>query len=561
MGTYTRADRSSVAEVGSKMNVAGTQGTEAEAGATPYGVAQHDVAQRDDVHKLHAKAVGLTGVLFLTVTGAAPISAMLFNVPIALGYGNGVGAPAAFLVAMAILAVFSVGYAAMAAKVTAVGGFYSFISHGLSRELGMGMGFAALMAYSVIEASLGGGFAYFMNSKLNDLFHVNIGWPWLALGMVLLISLATFFDVKLSTRVLGVALIGEVIILLIFDGGIFAHAGSGANVQWSAVNPLNAFQGFSAHAKLAAGAAGIGLFYAFWSWVGFEMAPNYGEESRDPKRIVPLSMYISVIGLGIFYTLTSWAGLSGYLHVDDAISQAQNNALTFFFTPASRLIGPWVATVMSYLILTGSFACGMAFHNTASRYFYALGRERVLPGVLGRTHHRYRSPFIASITQTVIAMIIILLFALIAGTGNPYQQAYIDLYGLMALLATLVVMAAQALVCVAIIAYFERYHASEAHWWKTRLAPAIALVAQAFVIYLLLTNISFLGSGINFANWIPEIALAVFLIGLGGAMYFKRTDPAKYEMIGRLVYRGADSATEAAEGAVQHHGAEKGLAK
>ena len=57
---------------------------------------------------------------------------------------------------------------------------------------------------------------------------------------------------------------------------------------------------------------------------------------------------------------------------------------------------------MSYLIITGAFACGMAFHNTTARYFYSLGREKVLPSALGRTHVRYRSPHIASTTQSVI---------------------------------------------------------------------------------------------------------------------------------------------------------------
>ena len=41
---------------------------------------------------------------------------------------------------------------------------------------------------------------------------------------------------------------------------------------------------------------------------------------------------------------------------------------------------------MSMLILTSSFACGMAFHNTAARYLYSLGREGVLPAALGKTH-------------------------------------------------------------------------------------------------------------------------------------------------------------------------------
>ena len=48
-----------------------------------------DVDKRTDVHKLHGGAVGLAGVLFLTVTGSAPITAMLLNTPISVGYGNG----------------------------------------------------------------------------------------------------------------------------------------------------------------------------------------------------------------------------------------------------------------------------------------------------------------------------------------------------------------------------------------------------------------------------------------------------------------------------------------
>src|SRR5215470_9795802 len=187
------------------------------------GVTQLDVTSRPDIDLLHTKAVGLIGVLFLTVTGAAPISAMLFNTPYAAGYGDGIGAPAAFLFATVVLLIFSVGYAAMAGKVTAVGGFYSFISHGLGRELGMAMGFGSVVAYSVFEASLCGGFAYFMNLKIHDLAGVDIQWPYLALFMVALIAILTYFDVKLSTWVLGIALIGEVFILLVFDIGIFAN--------------------------------------------------------------------------------------------------------------------------------------------------------------------------------------------------------------------------------------------------------------------------------------------------------------------------------------------------
>src|SRR6202042_2341450 len=233
----------------------------------------------------------------------------------------------------------------------------------------------------------------FLSLKLNQ-FGVNIAWPWLALAMVLIISILTYFDVRISSLVLAIGLISEVVILLIFDVFLLARG----HVTAAPLNPVNAFKSFPADGKLiAAGAIGIGLFFAFWSWVGFEMAPNYGEESRDPKRIVPRALYISVIGLGIFYAITSWASLAGYSTTKAAIRQSQTNAAQYYLTPATQYAGHWVSSVMSYLIITGSFACGMAFHNTTARYMYSLGREGLLPKPLGRTHPKFKSPYIASV--------------------------------------------------------------------------------------------------------------------------------------------------------------------
>ncbi len=497
-----------------------------------------DVSSRSDVDLLHSKAVGLIGVLFLTLTGSAPITAMLLNVPIVVGNGNGIGSPAAFMVATIILLIFSVGYAAMASKVTAVGGFYSFISQGLGRELGMAMGFGSVVAYAVFEPSLAGGFAYFANLKLQALFGVNVPWPALALGMVALIAVLTYFDIKISSAILGVALVAEVIILVVFDAGVFTHNGHGAVVQAAALNPAAAFQGFPAHNKLAAGAAGIGLFFAFWSWVGFEMAPNYAEESKDPKRIVPLSLYISVLFLGVLYTITCWAAQSGFANIDAAIGEAQNSSATFFFDTATKLVSPWVSILMSYLILTGSFACGMAFHNTTSRYLYSLGRERIIPAAFGRTHVKYKTPYNASFLQSIIAALIIIAFAVFAGSNNASTQAYGELYGLMALLGTIIILSAQAIVSIAIVVYFRREHPLEHHWWKTLVAPILAFVAQGYVIYLCISNMAFLGGGFAFANYIPWIDLGVVVLGLLYAFYLKSADPAKFDKIGRLVYQG-----------------------
>ncbi len=503
-----------------------------------------DVSKRGDVAQLRKHAVGLPGVLFLTVTGSAPISAMLFNVPLAVGFGNGLGTPAAFIFATVVLTIFSVGYVAMSRKVTTAGGFYSYISHGLGRELGLGTGFAAVVAYSVFEASLCGGFAFFLNQKLSQIGTATgagwlngIQWPYLALLMVVIISVITYFDIRMTARVLGVFLVGEILFLLIFDGFMVVRgATSSTAFTAAALNPVKAFQGFGAHSGLAAGIPAIGLFFAFWSWVGFEMAPNYGEESRDPKRIVPMAMYISVIGLGVFYTLTSWAPFAGYGSLDDAIKQAQTNSGFYYLGPAQQYIGLGVDQALSILIITGSFACGMAFHNTASRYFYSLGREKVLPAALGRTHPHWKSPHIASVTQSVIAGAIVIVFAIFAGRDNPTQQAYVDLYGLMAIMGVIVILAVQALVSVAILLYFWQNHGTEVHWWSTVLAPIISFLGQGAVLYLLFTNIDFVSGGLGFARWLGPIDLAIIAVGVALAFYIRNAQPEKYKTLGRLIH-------------------------
>lgn len=302
-----------------------------------------DVSGSANVKKLKPSAVGLIGVLFLTVTGAAPESAMLGNVPFAAGFGVGTYTPAAFLLATIVLTIFSIGYAAMAGRVSTVGGFYSFIAQGLGREVGMSAGIASLVCYSVFEASLTGLFAFFANSWLNTHFGINVGWVWLALLCVVLSGILSYFEVKLSAAVLGVALILEVLILAIFAIGVISAP---AGTTSFSLESLNVFKVYTpvmeqkvGEVAIGAGAAAIGIFMAFWSWVGFEMAPNYAEESRDPKRNIPRSLIISVIGLGVFYTIISWCAVSAYPSEADMLAKAVSDSGNFYLTPIENFVG------------------------------------------------------------------------------------------------------------------------------------------------------------------------------------------------------------------------------
>ena len=63
--------------------------------------------------------------------------------------------------------------------------------------------------------------------------------------------------------------------------------------------------------------------------------------------------------------------------VSNAASDAYSNAGTFFFGVTGHFVSPLAKDVMEWLIITSTFASAMAFHAAATRYFYAIGRERI----------------------------------------------------------------------------------------------------------------------------------------------------------------------------------------
>jgi amino acid transporter len=515
-----------------------------------------DISQRDDVDKLKSNAVGLGGVLFACLAGAAPITAMLGNVPFAVGYGNGIGAPSGFMFATIVLTIFSVGYVAMCRKITAVGGFYAFISHSLGRVAGVASGLIGAIAYMSIEAALLGAIGYFARGTFSERLGVELSWPIYAIIGALIIAGMSYFDVDLSLKVLGVLLATEVAVLLLFDFAALFQVGH----EWATTlgdaevavkgklnfESVNIVSGFGNEGAVGTFGAGLGLFMAFWSWVGFEAAPNYAEESRDPVRNVPRATYISVLALGIFYTFTSWMVVTAW---GDTAGQAGFNLGPgdFFYLPTTEYLGGFVTKLMSWLIITGCLACGAAFHNAAMRYWYAMGREGLLPRALGKTHPIRKTPYIASLFQSVLSLIIILIYVFAGGKtgadaeGYAYNAAYLGAYTQLALLATLLLLILQTAVSISIPLYFKKNHPSEVHPWKTVGAPILATVLQVGVIILLIANLKNAGGKTGFTPYVPWVAIAIIVIGVAAALYTKARKPDVYENLGRFVNSGQTS--------------------
>ena len=478
-------------------------------------------------------ALGLPQVLFCIVTGAAPLAAMMFNVPVAVS-GGGYAVPAAFLVATIALTIFSTGYIEMAQRVTSTGGFYTFISRGLGNVLGLGSGILIGLCYVIFAAAVTGVLGYFAATTVDDWFGVSLpAWAYMFGALALMTGFA-YFHIELTARILGVALVCEVLALLAMCVGIMVTGGPDG-FSAAPLNPANLFDNEAALKVFGAAATGVAIFGAFWSWVGFEMAPNYAEESREPHRIAKAATYGSVIGLGLFYIFVSYMFVTGWGLNGSAQAVSDQFAGKYasaFYPLTDKYVGGGLTTILQLLIVTSSFACAMAFYNTGARYLFALAREGVLPRALGTTSKRH-SPAVASMVVSAIVGLYMLGFVIM---DSSTEAALLKLGTWTPLLGVLGILFVQGLCSVAIIRFFLTEARDGFHPIKTLVAPVIGALAMAGACYLLIANRGVLsGAGDSlFIKLIPFVVLAMFAGGMLLAVYLRATARETYVKVGRF---------------------------
>jgi amino acid transporter len=510
-----------------------------------------------NVSRLRAGAIGLFGVLFMSLANAAPITALTGNVPIAIAYGNGTYAPAGYIVATVLLTLFTVGYAAMARYVTTTGAFYGFVSQGLGQIWGMATGLLATAAYIVLEGGLIGIFAYFTHDALSTWFSWDVNWLLIALVGIVLVAIFGYYDIGVVAALLGFLVICELVLLTALALSVLFKGGGPNGLMTSSINPFNAFKNVSAGggfgvkmglSLLPGGSATLGIFFAFWSWVGYETTGVYGEESRNPRKVVPRASLIAVIGLGIFYTFVSWMVIAGN-GAKASIDKAANNSTELLTGLAkANLGGNWITYLYLFLIVAGTFACALAFHNVAARYLYAFGREiPFLSRSLGATHPKHGSPHISSGVQSLITFLLTVAFYLFTPNGSDSTQGgFIYEYDTLAVFGTMAILVAMVVCSVSVIWYFQVKKVHEGNVITTGVVPGLGALGMLWLLYLLLSNLAFAGGaafGTVLYKSIPWVVLAIFIFGIGAALWLRSNRHETFEVLGRTVLESANDET------------------
>lgn len=467
-----------------------------------------DAARSFETDAKRRRVLSTPRIVFLVVAAAAPLAAMVGNLPLAISRGNGAGLPGAFLLATLTLVLFAVGYAQMSRRVVNTGAFYTYVAMGLGKPVGVGAAFVAMAAYVSMTIGMAGAFGYFL-SLIAQSLGISVSWvPLSAVGIVAT-GVLGYRSIDLSSKILGALMVAEIGVLAAFDLAVVAHRGFAALPAAS----------FAPHVVFGPGFA-VALMFAYTSFIGFESAALYGEEAREPARSIPAATYASVALIGVFYLITGWVTV-GAMGADQARGLAASQGGQLLFTLLSRYLGPAAADVAGALLCTSLLASYLAIHNAATRYIFALAREKLLPPSLGRFNAARYAPSNASLAVSGLTVACIAVFA-VSG-ADPYRLVFPALIGM----ATLGVIVLQAFAAVAIIAYFRRHKGAGA--WTTVVAPALGgaglVVAVALVVshFALLTQLD-----IAWINRLPALYAALFAIGAAFALWLKQNRPSVY---------------------------------
>ncbi|MFF5311774.1 APC family permease [Streptomyces massasporeus] len=472
---------------------------------------------------LRADRLGTGGLLLSVLAATAPLMVVAGVMPTTFAVMGIVGQPLLFVVLGVVLILFSIGYAEMSRHVHNAGAFYAYISRGLGGTAGAAAALVALVAYNALQVGIYGIFGFEVSGLFATYADVEIAWWIPALVAALAVGLLGWLKIDVNARVLGVLLVIEVLLVVIFDIAALADPGK---------------EGLSLHAfnpdTLTGAGVGTALCFCIAAFLGFEQAPVYAEETSRPHVLVPRVMFFAVGGVAVFFALSSWAltvatGPSAIV----GTSQKQSAGLLFFLTE-SRLGGTFT-DVLHVLFVTGMFAALLSFHNVVARYAFAMGREGLLPAAFGRTSGSSGAPGTGSLLQTVVAVVVVAAFALAddkpAGDPTAPVLHLFTWFGNIGALGVIVLMAAASL---SVVVFFVRRGAAGAQAWRL-VTSALAGIALLVIAGYTVKDFEVLvgaGPGSSLSWVLPGIIGLAALAGVVLGLVLRARAPEKHARIG-----------------------------
>jgi len=371
------------------------------------------------------------------------------------------------LITIAVLPT-AISYALMNNRRPSAGSGYTWLWESTYPGIGLWLGWMMIATYVVVVALYPPAFGTFFNALL-AYFHLTAN-TWTGVGggiaAILIVGYLNHNNIKLSSLVIGILMVVEatfiaaVAILIVVKGGHLGHFSA------APFNPGAATLGFSG--------LSLAAIFAFLSIAGVDAVAPVAEESKTPRRLIPLATILITLMAGLFWTLVSYG-----FAISVPVSAVEHYVAAGQITPVLPItrsyIGGW-AVLVPITGFTAALASFGAALYAASRITFALSREGFLKSYFAGLHPRFRTPWRAEAATLVVSLVFLIVVSFWQG-GPASAYAYLgEIFVFFVLILYMFVNLAN-------LVYHARFQRASFNWFLNGFIPVAGIVIDGYILY------------------------------------------------------------------------------
>ncbi len=252
-----------------------------------------------------------------------------------------------------------------------------------------------------------------------------------------------------------------------------------------------------------------------FAYAGLELAAVMGDEIKEPRRTLPRSIYIAAPFIAFLYLAGTasllWLVPSGEVHIVSGFFQAM--------AAGARDLGglAWIVPAAAAMYVLGNIGGIGAWLTGPARIAFVIGLDRYFPPAFGRVHPRWKTPYVAILTQAVLATVFLLLSVL--GKGTTVEKAYLVLLDTMLLIYFIPYL--YLFVAFLIIRLREPASTSDPWWLGKGPVSVIGLAGLLLTVLAMLVATVPPGDTDPWAFRMKVIGGAALFVALGGVVYWR----------------------------------------
>ena len=342
---------------------------------------------------LKKEDLGIFETLALSVAIMGPSASISITILLMVS-STGYSAPLVFLLSMICIGLVSVSIVKLNQYFPSSGSVYYFAEKIVGRKAGFLSGWLIIFTYLMLGISCAA-VAAFDLQVLFAAFDIQIHWVLITLLLMVLVWYMSGRNAKASTRLLLFLEALSMTIILVLSILIIIKTAATTGLS------LAPFR-FGENNLSSIAAATV---FGFLSFSGFEGASSLGEESKNPKKTIPLAVAGAIIISGIFYIAVSYTQILGFGVTPEGMKALLGSEVPLA-TLMSRYLSDGFSFVIMICIVISFFSSTLGCVSAGARILYTMGKDGMLSRALYKTNPKHHTPS-AGITVLIAASLVV----------------------------------------------------------------------------------------------------------------------------------------------------------